>query len=72
MKKWIIKLIVGKVIKMAIAKTDTTSYIEIAADVVDKSLDKVMGETSSEILQDTLVQWLNINVKAFTKRLKKN
>ena len=72
MKKWIIKLIVGKIIKMAVTKADTTSYIEIAADVVDKSLDKMIGEKSSEILQDTLVEWLNINVKAFTKRLKKN
>ena len=72
MKKWIIKLIVSQIIKMAMTKTDTTSYIEIAADVVDKSLDKMIGETSSEIVQDTIIQWLNVNVKAFTKRLKKN
>jgi len=72
MKKWIIGLVVNKIIKLAIEKADVTPYVEIAADAVDAYLDKHIGETNSEKIQKAVVKWINKTVKAFTEKLSSN
>jgi len=72
MKKWIIGLVVNKIIKLAIEKADVTLYVEIAADAVDTYLDKHIGETNSEKIQKAVVAWINKTTKAFTKKLESN
>jgi len=72
MKKWLIGLIVKRIIKLAQEKADVTPYVEAAADAVDSYLDKNIGETTSEQIQDAVVVWINKTVKAFTEKLKNN
>jgi len=72
MKNWIIKLIVNKIIKLAMKKADVTPYVEAAADAVDIYLDKTIGEVSSENVQTAVVVWINQTVTAFTKKLENN
>jgi len=72
MKKWIIKIIVNKIIKLAMAKADVTVYVESAADAVDSYLDKVAGVETSETVQKAVVAWINKTVTAFTKKLEEN
>lgn len=72
MKKWIISLVVNRIIKLAVAKADVTPYVEAAADAVDAYLDKHIGETNSEKIQKAVVSWINKTTKAFTKKLESN
>ena len=72
MKKWFIKLVVNKIIKLAMDKADVTVYVESAADAVDAYLDKNIGEATSENIQDAVVTWINTTVNAFTEKLKSN
>jgi len=72
MKNWIIKLIVNRVIELALDKADVTPYVEAAADAVDTYLDKHIGETNSEKIQKAVVKWINKTVKAFTEKLDSN
>ena len=72
MKKWIIGIVVKKIIKLAMEKADVTIYVEAAADAVDGYLDKVAGEKTSETVQKAVVTWINQTVTAFTKKLEEN
>ena len=72
MKNWIIKFVINKVIKLAMEKADVTPYVEIAADAADEYLDKHMGTSNSQLLQDAVVVWVNTTVTAFTEKLKNN
>jgi len=72
MKKWITKLVINKIIKLAMDQADVTPYVETAADAVDKYLDKVVGMETSETIQNAVVTWINKTVTAFTEKLQSN
>ena len=72
MRKWIINLVVKKLIKLAVGKADVTPYVKAAANAVDEYLDKNLGETSSEAIQTAVITWINQTVTAFTEELKKD
>jgi hypothetical protein len=71
-RRWITKLIVNRVIKLAIKKADITPYVIDAADAVDEYMDKKLGQQTSQQVQDAITDWINKTVLALTDRLKNN
>jgi len=71
-KRWIIKMMVNRIIKLAMKKADITPYVIAAADSVDEFMDEKLGQTHSQQVQDAVVTWINLVVTAFTERLKEN
>ena len=70
LKEWAINLVVKKLVKLALKKADVAPYAIQAAKAADKYLDKYLGETASEDVQNQVIVWLEGLVDSFTAELK--